>query len=69
MSRHKELIVLINLIYEAALDSNFWPSVLMALADAVGERAPLFDVVNGLASLPAQAGARDPAVPSGRKVH
>jgi DNA-binding CsgD family transcriptional regulator/PAS domain-containing protein len=36
MSRHKELIVLINLIYEAALDSNFWPSVLMALADAVG---------------------------------
>jgi hypothetical protein len=40
-----------------------------ALADAVGERAPLFDVVNGLASLPAQAGARDPAVPSGRKVH
>jgi DNA-binding CsgD family transcriptional regulator/PAS domain-containing protein len=36
MSRHKELIILINLIYEAALDSDFWPSVLMALADAVG---------------------------------
>ena len=36
MSRHKELLLLINLIYEAALDSDFWPSVLMALADAVG---------------------------------
>ena len=36
MSRHKELLILINLIYEAALDSDFWPSVLMALADAVG---------------------------------
>ena len=36
MSRHKELITLINLIYEAPLDSDLWPSVLMALADAVG---------------------------------
>ena len=36
ISRHKELITLINLIYEAALDSDFWPSVLMALADTVG---------------------------------
>jgi len=36
MSRHKELLLLINLIYEAALDSDFWPSVLMALADTVG---------------------------------
>ncbi len=36
MSRDNELITLINLIYEAALDSDFWPSVLMALADAVG---------------------------------
>lgn len=36
MSRHKELITLINLIYEAALDSDLWPSVLMALADTVG---------------------------------
>jgi len=36
MSRHKELITLINLIYEAAVDSDLWPSVLMALADAVG---------------------------------
>ena len=36
MSRHKELITLINLIYEASLDSDLWPSVLMALADAVG---------------------------------
>ena len=38
MSRHKELITLINLIYEAALDSDFWPSVLMALADTVGAK-------------------------------
>ena len=36
MSRHKELVNLINLIYEAALDSDLWPSVLMALADTVG---------------------------------
>jgi DNA-binding CsgD family transcriptional regulator/PAS domain-containing protein len=36
MSRHKDLITLINLIYEAVLDSDLWPSVLMALADAVG---------------------------------
>jgi hypothetical protein len=36
MSRDTELIALINLIYEAALDSNLWPSVLVRFADAVG---------------------------------
>jgi DNA-binding CsgD family transcriptional regulator len=36
MSRDNELIDLINLIYEAALDSDLWPSVLVRLADAVG---------------------------------
>ena len=36
MSRDKELIALINLIYEAALDSDLWPKVLIRLADAVG---------------------------------
>src|ERR1700730_5546792 len=36
MSRDKELIALIDLIYEAALDSDLWPSVLIRLADAVG---------------------------------
>jgi len=34
--RDIELIALINLIYEAALDSDLWPSVLVRLADAVG---------------------------------
>ena len=36
MSRDNELIALINLIYEAALDSDLWPSILVRLADAVG---------------------------------
>ena len=36
MGRDTELIALINLIYEAALDSDLWPSVLVRLADAVG---------------------------------
>ena len=36
MSRDNELIALINLIYEAALDNDLWPSVLVRLADAVG---------------------------------
>jgi DNA-binding CsgD family transcriptional regulator len=36
MSRGIELIALIELIYEAALDSDHWPSVLIRLADAVG---------------------------------
>jgi hypothetical protein len=33
MGRDTELIALINLIYEAALDSDLWPSVLVRLAD------------------------------------
>jgi hypothetical protein len=36
MSQDIELIVLIDLIYEAALDSDLWPSVLLRLADALG---------------------------------
>jgi hypothetical protein len=36
MNRDTELIALINLIYEAALDSDLWPSVLVRFADAVG---------------------------------
>ena len=36
MSRDTELIALINLIYEAALESDLWSSVLIRLADAVG---------------------------------
>jgi DNA-binding CsgD family transcriptional regulator len=36
MSQDIELIVLINLIYEAALDSELWPNVLIRLADALG---------------------------------
>jgi hypothetical protein len=33
---YTELIVLIDLIYEAALDSELWPGVLIKLADAMG---------------------------------
>ncbi|HUB63690.1 MAG TPA: helix-turn-helix transcriptional regulator [Methylocella sp.] len=36
MSRDLEIIALINLIYEAVLDSDLWPSVLIKLADALG---------------------------------
>ena len=36
MSRGIELIALIDLIYEAALDNDLWPGVLIKLADAVG---------------------------------
>jgi hypothetical protein len=32
----EELIVLIDLIYEAALDGELWPGVLIKLADAMG---------------------------------
>ncbi|MGB6175730.1 MAG: hypothetical protein WBF43_05210 [Methylocella sp.] len=33
---HEELIVLIDQIYEAALDGGLWPGVLIKLADAMG---------------------------------
>ena len=36
MGRDTEFIALIDLIYEAALDNDLWPSVLVRLADAVG---------------------------------
>jgi len=36
MSGDKELIALIDLIYEAALDNDLWPGVLIKLADAMG---------------------------------
>jgi DNA-binding CsgD family transcriptional regulator len=36
MSGGKELSALIDLIYEAVLDNDLWPSVLRKLADAVG---------------------------------
>jgi hypothetical protein len=36
MSRGKELTALIDLIYEAVLDNDLWPSVLIKLADALG---------------------------------
>ncbi|PZR80975.1 MAG: hypothetical protein DLM68_18655 [Hyphomicrobiales bacterium] len=36
MNDDKELIALINLIYEAVLKSDLWPSVLVKLADALG---------------------------------
>ena len=36
MNGGKELSALIDLIYEAVLDNDLWPSVLIKLADAVG---------------------------------
>jgi DNA-binding CsgD family transcriptional regulator len=36
MSRGKELIALIDLVYEAALDNDLWPGVLTKLTDAMG---------------------------------
>ena len=36
MSRDTEIIALINLIYEAILDSDLWPKFLIELADALG---------------------------------
>jgi DNA-binding CsgD family transcriptional regulator len=36
MSEDKELSALVDLIYEAVLDSDLWPSVLIRLADAMG---------------------------------
>src|ERR1700730_5211940 len=36
MSGEKELTALIDLIYEAVLDSDLWPSVVIKPADAVG---------------------------------
>src|SRR5580704_7430277 len=36
MSGEKELSALIDLIYDAVLDNDLWPSVLIKLADAVG---------------------------------
>jgi len=33
---HEELIVLIDQIYEAALDGGLWPGVLIKFADAIG---------------------------------
>ena len=36
MSGDKELIALIDLIYQAALDNDLWPGLLIKLADAMG---------------------------------
>src|SRR3977135_2597156 len=36
MSDGKELSALIDLIYEAVLDNDLWPSVLIKLADTIG---------------------------------
>jgi len=39
-----------------------------AIADAVGDRVPVFDVVHGQASLPSGRGTRDDAAPSSSEV-
>jgi DNA-binding CsgD family transcriptional regulator len=46
MSGERELVALTDLIYEAVLDNDVWPSVLTTLADAVGAAQiamPTFD--------------------------
>ena len=47
---------------------SYQPKVFFrALAEAVGSRAPVFDVVSGLASLPGGDGAGDDPVPASRR--
>ena len=38
-----ELIALIDLIYEAALDNDLWPGVVIKLADAMGTAQDALD--------------------------
>src|SRR6202040_2200795 len=46
MSGGKELSALIDLTYEAVLDNNLWPSVLIKLADAVGAAHPVMPSID-----------------------
>src|ERR1700730_1735610 len=59
MSGGKELIALIDLIYEAVLDNDLWPSVLIKLADAVGAGPPVMPAVDWRANIFATIAPRD----------
>ncbi|HEX3495078.1 MAG TPA: hypothetical protein VHT48_06880, partial [Methylocella sp.] len=59
MSGGKELTALIDLIYEAVLDNDLWPSVLIKLADAVGAAHVVMPSVDWRAKIFATIAPRD----------
>jgi hypothetical protein len=59
MSGGTELSALIDLIYEAVLDSDLWPAVLIKLADAVGAAHVVMPSVDWRANIFATIAPRD----------
>ncbi|MGH6811914.1 MAG: helix-turn-helix transcriptional regulator [Methylocella sp.] len=59
MSGGNELSALIDLIYEAVLDNDLWPSVLIKLADAVGAARAIMPSVDWRANIFATIAPRD----------
>jgi hypothetical protein len=59
MSGGKELSALIDLIYDAVLDNDLWPSVLVKLADAVGAAHVVMPSVDWRANIFATIAPRD----------
>ena len=59
MSGEKELAALIDLIYEAVLDNDLWPSVLIKLADAAGAAHVVMPSVDWRAKIFATIAPRD----------
>jgi DNA-binding CsgD family transcriptional regulator len=59
MSGGKELTALIDLVYEAVLDNDLWPSVLIKLADAVGAAHVVMPSVDWRAKIFATIAPRD----------
>src|ERR1700680_4674305 len=59
MSGGKELSALIDLIYEAVLDNDLWPSVRIKLADAVGAAHVVMPSVDWRANIFATIAPRD----------
>jgi hypothetical protein len=59
MSGGKELSALIDLIYEAVLDNDLWPSVLIKLADDVGAAHVVMPSVDWRAKIFATIAPRD----------
>ena len=51
MNGGKGLTALIDLIYEAVLDNDLWPSVLIKLADAVGAAHPVMPSIDWRANI------------------
>src|SRR3984893_4209781 len=59
MSGGKELSALIDLIYEAVLDNDLWPSVLVKLADSVGAARAVMPSIDWRANIFATIAPRD----------